>query len=294
MPNTAIINRRALENLDKTVYTPKREQLKARTLFGSYKVPAGTKTYTYRVMTETGVAKIIANRGTDIPLTDADMTEFSQGIVTFALAANYSTTEVQEANLANQNLDAIQGEAIARGMADFEDQLVFKGDTDHNIPGLVTSAGQEVTLDTPFTDSEGNTSDPKTLLNELKLAKQKITQLNGYSDVKPVLALPAVAYDALDVEYNDYQPRTLIELLNSRGWFSQIVKVNELAGADDKGKDLAMIFDNSPVTAQILDAQPVTRMQTEYRNMTYTIPYAEQCGGLIVRAPQAVVKVHGI
>lgn len=294
MPNTAIINRRALENLDKTVYTPKREQLKARTLFGSYSVPAGTKTYTYRVMTQTGVAKIIANRGTDIPLTDADMKEFSQGIVTFALAANYSTTEIQEANLAGQNLDAIQGQSIARGMADFEDKLVFLGDADHNIPGLVTSPSQEVTLDTPFTDAKGNTNDPKTLLNELKLAKQKITQLNGYSDVQPVLALPAVAYDALDVEYNDYQPRTLIELLNSRGWFSQIVKVNELAGADNKGKDLAMIFDNSPVTAQILDAQPVTRMQTEYRNMTYTIPYAEQCGGLIVRAPQAVVKVHGI
>lgn len=293
MPNTAIFNKRALENLDKTVYTPNREQLKARTLFGSYSVPAGTKTYTYRVMTQTGVAKIIANRGTDIPLTDADMKEFSQGIVTFALAANYSTTEIQEANLAGQNLDAIQGQSIARGMADFEDKLVFLGDADHNIPGLVTSPSQEVTLDTPFTDAKGNTNDPKTLLNELKLAKQKITQLNGYSDVKPVLALPAVAYDALDVEYNDYQPRTLIELLNSRGWFSQIVKINELAGVD-KGKDVAMIFDNSPVTAQILDAQPVTRMQTEYRNMTYTIPYSEQCGGLIVRAPQAIVKVHGI
>lgn len=293
MSNTAIFNKRALENLDKTVYTPNREQLKARTLFGSYSVPAGTKTYTYRVMTQTGVAKIIANRGTDIPLTDADMKEFSQGIVTFALAANYSTTEIQEANLAGQNLDAIQGQSIARGMADFEDKLVFLGDADHNIPGLVTSPSQEVTLDTPFTDAKGNTNDPKTLLNELKLAKQKITQLNGYSDVKPVLALPAVAYDALDVEYNDYQPRTLIELLNSRGWFSQIVKINELAGVD-KGKDVAMIFDNSPVTAQILDAQPVTRMQTEYRNMTYTIPYSEQCGGLIVRAPQAIVKVHGI
>lgn len=293
MPNTAIINRRALENLDQTVYTPKREQLKARTLFGSHQVPAGTKSYTYRVMTQTGVAKVIANRGTDIPLTDADMKEFTQGIITFALGANYSMTEIQEANLAGQNLDAIQGAAIARGMADFEDKLVFLGDSDHNIPGLTTSAGQDVTLDTPFVDAKGNSNDPKTILGELKLAKQKITQLNGYSDVQPVLALPTVAYDALDVEYNDYQPRTLIELLNSRGWFSQIVKVNELAGID-KGKDVAMIFDNSPVTAQILDAQPVTRMQTEYRNMTYTIPYSEQCGGLIVRAPQAIVKVHGI
>ena len=294
MPQTAIISRRALENLDKTVYTPRKEILKARSLFGSYKVPAGTKVYTYQTMTARGAARVLANRGTDIPLVDADMQEASQKIITFALGINYSLDEVQQAQLAGVNLDSTQAAAVNRGLADFEDQLVFTGNDDAGIPGMTNIAGmQNFAMSTALTDGKGNTNDPKVLLNELKDAKQQITQLSGYADVKPVLALPQAAYDALDVPYNDYQPTTLIQLLQSRGWFSQITVVNELKGADNK-KDMAMVFDNSPVTAQILDAQPITRQQTEYRNMTYTIPYSEQCGGLICRVPEAFVKVTGI
>ncbi|MGO2858846.1 encapsulating protein for peroxidase [Lentilactobacillus sunkii] len=290
MAQTAIISKRALENLDRTVYTPKQSQLKARTLFGSYKVPAGTKTYTYRTLTERGAARVLANRGTDIPLVDADMKETSQGIITFALAANYSVQEIQEAQLAGINLDATQGQAISRGMADFEDRLVFTGNPDSNIPGLTNlSTAQNYAFPKSVVGD-----DPKVILNELKEAREKITQLNGYEDVTPVLALPAGAYDALDVPYNDYQPTTLIELLKNRQWFSQIVKVNELQKADNGKKDMGLIFDNSAETAQILDAEPITRQQTEYRNLTYTIPYSEQCGGLIVRAPQAIVQLKGI
>lgn len=294
MAQTAIISRRALENLDKTVYTPRKEILKARSLFGSHKVAPGTKMYTYQTMTARGAARVLANRGTDVPLVDADMQEASQKIITFALGANYSLDEVQQANLAGVNLDATQAAAINQGMADFEDKLVFNGNDDAGIPGMINFPGiQNFKLNTAFSDGKGNTNDPKVLLNELKDAKQQITQLTGYADVKPVLALPQAAYDALDVPYNDYQPTTLIQLLQSRGWFSQITVVNELSGADSK-KDMAMIFDNSSVTAEILDAQPLTRQQTEYRNMTYTIPYSEQCGGLICRVPEAFVKVTGI
>ena len=290
MPQTATINKRSLENLDRTVYTPKQSQLKARNLFTSYKVPAGTKYYTYRTLTARGAAKIIANRGTDIPLVDGDTQESSQKLVTFALAANYSKQEVQEAALAGINLDSSQGQAINRGMAEFEDKLVFVGDKDAGINGLSNAEGaQEYTFKKTFAEST-----PAEILAGLKEAKQLITQLNGYEDVTPVLTIPAAAYDALDVDFNEYQSRTLMEVINSRGWFSSIQKVNELAGLDGKGKDRGEMFDNSAESIQILDAQPVSREQTEYRDMTYTIPYTEQCGGLIVRAPQTIVHLKGI
>lgn len=290
MPNTALISRKSLENLDRTVYTPKEAQLKGRSLLGSYKVPAGTKIYTYRTLTKSGTAKVIANRGTDIPLVDGDTQETSQKIITFAIGANYSLQEVQEAQLAGMNLDSIQGQAINRAMAEFEDKLIFTGNVDSNIEGLGNlSTAQDFSFGKAI---KGD--DPKNILEELKEGREKITQLTGYENATPVLALPAAQYDALDVPYNDYQPTTLIQLLQARGWFSSIQKINELSGLGAKSSDIGMIFDNAAETMQILDAQAPTRQQTEYRNMTYTIPYTEQCGGIIVRQPQAVVHLTGI
>lgn len=291
----ATISARDLEELDKVVYTPKESQLKGRTLFSSKKVAPGTKTYTYRVLTKRGAAKIIANRGTDVPTVDGDMKEYTQGIVAFALSANYSYMEVQEAQRAGINLDASQGEAIARLMGEFENKLIFNGNADANIKGLTNlDTAQKFKFDTAFLDDKGATNDPKVLMSQLKVAREKITHLTGYEDLKPVLALPGTAYDALDVAYNDYQPTTVLQMLQNRGWFSRIEKINELQTAGAKGAAMGVIFDNSAESTQILDAQPVTRMQMEYKDLVYKIPYLEQCGGLIVRAPQTIVQLTGI
>lgn len=295
MSQFATISARQLEELDKTVYTPKKSVLKARTLFSSYKVAPGTQQYTYRVLTERGVAKILANRGTDVPTVDGDTKEYSQRIIEFALGAEYSYHEIQQAQKAGVNLDASQAQAVNRGMAEFENRLVFSGNADAGIEGLGNlSTAQQFKFDTAFLASDGSTNDTKKLLNQLKVAREKITHLIGYEDLTPVLALPASAYDALDVPYNDYQPTTVLEMLKNRQWFSRIEKVNELQTLGAKNSAVGVIFDNSPETIQILDAMPVTRMQTEYRNLTYKIPYVEQCGGLIVRQPQAIVQLTGI
>lgn len=288
MPQFDVISKRSLENIDRKVYTPKESLLKARTLFSSHSVPAGTQSYTYRTLTKRGAAKVIANRGTDIPLVDGDTKEFTQKVITFALAANYSKQEVQQAALAGVNLDASQGAAINRGMAEFEDKLVFLGNKDAGIEGIANnSAAQKYDFSAPVKGGQ-----PDAILNDLKTARQLITQLNGYDNIKPVLALPQSVYDELDVEFNEYQDKTILEKIQQRGWFSTIMVVNELATAGVKGAPMGLIFDNSSESVEILDAQAPTREQEEYSNMQWTIPYSEQCGGLIMRAPQTIVQLN--
>lgn len=291
MPNTALLTRQQLESLDATVYSPKSATLMGRSLFTSYKIPDAARSYRYKVMTTSGQAKILANRGTDIPLVDGDAKDSTQNVIDFALAASYSNKELAQAQAAGLDLAAMQGAAVARGMSDFEDKLIFNGNSDYGIPGLVNIPGaQNATMEKTFA-----TNDPKSIMADLKTAKEMITHLVGYENVKPVLVLPAAQYDALDVAYNDYQPTTILELLANRGWFSKIVVANELQGANNiEQKDMGLIFDPSPQTMQILDAQYLKREPVEYSKMTTYVPYTESMGGIICRYPKALVQLTSI
>ncbi|CAM3083659.1 hypothetical protein SAMN04487792_1552 [Lactobacillus bombicola] len=292
MPVTSLIPKSMLTTIDKVVRTPKKGQLLGRQLIkSSSTLHPWDDYYKYQIVNSFGEAKPMADHAEDFPVTDVDATEAGQNIMDFGLGITYSDKELGQARQAGVNLDTQQAEAVNRGFAEADDKLIFNGNTDYGIPGLInTKDGQTTTASKQF-----SSNDPKALMAELKADRQMITQKVGYENATPVLALPGDAYDALDVPYNDYQPTTLLQLLINRGWFSQIVKVNELDKKQSGLKNnVGLMFVNTPDVVQIKDAMPVS-LSGQVKTLTgVKIAYRMRTAGAVVFYPSAFLTIDKV
>lgn len=301
--NTGVVSKEQLTFIDKTIYSPKTVPLIARQLFSTIGIGQADVAYQYRVRKGKAKAKRYVNRGTDIAVVD-ETTEDSQVPITeFALAAEYSALELQRAQAGNVDLLGDQANLVARGMAEYEDRLIFNGQDSSNASTKITGlTSADAGFQTIASTKTFATSDPMTIRSFFQQAVGKITHLAGYASAKPVLLLPQARIDELNVPVNEYNPQ--ITVLNMIApWFSSVQAVPELEGrywhaknasAADKAKDMGIICVNTPDVAQIPLAMDLTRMATEVHNMVTKIPYLERMGGLAVRYPSAFVQLNGI
>lgn len=305
MPNTGLIKREQLEYIDKVVYSPKQVDLIGRSLFQSIKCKPWQHYYDYDVLTGNAKAREFTNRQTDIPTVDATITSNSVPITEYTLAADYSVEELGEAQEAGFDLLNTKAQLVARGMAEYEDKLIFNGlsKSDSNLSmdilGLtspVSKTGfQEIKA--PDTLENMTKSDNIKLRNFFQVAVNKITSLAGYANAKPILALPRAEMITLDRPFNEYNPQqTVLSMIQP--WFSKVITVpnfeaKNFGGASNK-KDMGMIFLNDRDVVGIPDAMPLHHLPTEYSHTTTTIPYMERTGGLAIRYPSAFVRIDGI
>lgn len=296
MPNSSIITEEQLTHVDNIVYSPKTANLNARSLFDSIQVGQFDDFYKYKVITFSGKAKRGTNRGTDTPLVDMTMTEAAVPITESEIGIDYSWEELGQANQVGFNLLDFKAKAATRALAERENQIIFNGLNNSNdrlrIDGLTSDparVGYQTNKDTKtFANSTGSE-----VYNFLQASVQKITHLPGYADAKPVLLLAQAEYDALDREYNEYQPATILDRVGK--WFSKIKIIPELESVyTGKAKNMGIIMLNDSDIVGIPDAMQLTRLQPEYRNGVTTIKYVQRHGGLAVRYPSAVVQLDGI
>lgn len=305
MANKDLLTLQQLTYVDNVVKIPKTQELTAMSLFHTFSVPAWTKQTTYKVMTTDGQASPYVDGADDIPVVDANMTETATNLTDIAIAIRYSRQQLGEAQQAGVDILNPMATRARRALAEAENKLIFNGnhnsDPALNINGLTDPASrlgvQESTAPVTFDDLAADESNNLKIRNWLKDAVSMITHLAGYSNAKPILALPQSAIDKLDMPYNQYNPQmTVLQMI--KPWFSQIKAVPELEhqnfGRNGNKDDMGYIFLNDADIVRIPVAQPVHQLQQEYHAGRTTVPYVERLGGLVMYYPHAFVQLHGI
>ena len=293
MPNhiTAMLEARDLEAIDKTVYEAPQEELVARSIFNiKTDVHPGAETYGYYVMTRTGAAKIIANGADDIPLVDTDLTRHHQPIYSIVDAITYTVQDIRQAQMTGQSVDTTKVAVARRAIAEKENSIIFVGDEKVNLKGVVNAEGIQV-------ENASKTfaaSTPKEIVDLLRVAKGKITTIPGYRHASLDLLLPPKQYELLDQRYSEYDSRTVLEVLKGHGWFNSIEPVSDLEKQGTSNTDCFIIMDTTPLTCEILITMDITRHQEEYASMKWKVPFEERCGGAVIKAPYAIVRMDGI
>ena len=288
---TATLEARDLEAIDRVVYEPRKEELVARSVLNvNTSIHPGAETYAYNVMTRSGVAKIIANGADDLPLVDMDLKRYHQPIYTIAAGIRYSIQEIRQSQLTGQPVDALKAETARRAIAEKENNLVFVGDEKVGIKGAANAEGiQVVNSDKTWKDM---TSDE--IIEQVRLARMNITVLPGYGGAQLALLLPPWQFEELTRRYSDFDARSLREVIAGKNLFTSIERVPDLAKIGTQGTDSLIIMDTSPSTCEILLPMDAVRLQEEYAYPNWKVPFEERCGGCILRAPYAVVRVDGI
>lgn len=292
----AMLRPQDLEAVDKKLYEPKKEELKARTLLNvKTDVPPGAETYSYDVITRSGAAKILAPGATDIPLVDADLSRHTVNIYSIATAFNLTVQEIRNAQMARRPVETTKADTARKAIAEKENSLVWVGDAAHNIKGLVNVTGiqvlavdeNEASTSTKWKDKTGTE-----IVEDIKKAKNLVNKLPGHE--ADTLVVTPDGFEQLEKVYNDYTKQTVLEYIKSQQWFKRIDRVADLAKQGTAGADCFLVFDSSPDVVEMLVPMDITRHPQEYKFPNYKIPLEERCGGAIVRYPMAVVRGEGI
>ncbi|MFF5994274.1 family 1 encapsulin nanocompartment shell protein [Lysinibacillus sp. KU-BSD001] len=292
----AMLRPQDLEAVDKKLYEPKKEELKARTILNvKTDVPAGAETYSYDVMTRSGSAKILAPGATDIPLVDADLKRHTVHIYSIATAFNLSVQEIRNAQMARRPIEVTKADTARKAIAEKENKLVWIGDEDHNILGVVNATGIQVLAvdnnaggaSTKWKDKTG-----EEILEDIKKAKNLVNKLEGHE--ADTLLVSSEQFEHLEKVYNRTTMQTVLQYIESQKWFKRIDYTSDITGQGTAGVDCFLVFDSSPDVVEMLVPMDITRHPQEYKFPNYKIPLEERCGGAIVRYPMAIVRGEGI
>lgn len=290
-----LIRPQDLEAIDSVVYEPKKEELIGRTLFNvKSNVPAGAETYSYDVMTRSGSAKILAAGADDIPLVDADKRRHTVNIYSIAAAIRYSVQELRQAQMASVPIDTAKAIIARRAIAEKENRIIWHGDKDYNIPGVVNATGIQVlavpagaSVSTKWADKTG-----REIVADLRKARALINRLPGHE--ANTLVLTPAGMEALEAEYNANTDKTILEYVRSQNWFANIIATSDLEGQGDGNSDCFLVMDNNPAVLEVLIPMDIYRHPEEYKFPNYKVPFEERIGGAVVRYPMAIVRGDGI
>lgn len=292
----ALIRPQDLNAIDRRVYEPNATELKARSIFSlKTDIPAGAKTYSYDVLTRSGVAKILAPGANDVPLVDADLTEETVKIYSIAAAFNISVQEVREAQMAGRQLDVTKADIVRKAIAEKENQIAFSGDGKYGIKGLTDAVGiqvyaapqNEAGASTQWKDKTG-----KEIVADIRKAKNMINKLNGHT-VDTLLLTPDSS-EELEKTFNEFTQQSVLEYIRSQNWFQRIETVNDLKGKGLAGTNCFVVLDSSPNVVELGIPLDITRHPQEYAFPNTKVPFEERTTGLIIRYPMAIVRTDGI
>ena len=292
----ALIRPQDLNAIDRRVYEPNASELKARSIFAlKTDIPAGAKTYSYDVLTRSGVAKILAPGANDVPLVDADLTEETVKIYSIAAAFNISVQEVREAQMTGRQIDVTKADIVRKAIAEKENQIAFSGESKYGIKGLTDAVGIQVYAapqneagdSTQWKDKSG-----KEVVADIRKAKNMINKLNGHT--ADTLLLTPDSMEELEKTFNEFTQQSVLEYVRSQGWFQRIETVNDLKSKGLAGSNCIVVLDSSPNVVELGIPLDITRHPQEYAFPNTKVPFEERTTGLIIRYPMAIVRVDGI
>jgi hypothetical protein len=290
---------RLFNEVQKEVYKLPRASMKAVTLIPVAPAARGAKTISYKLITEMGMAKIIADYSQDLPPVARLMEEKFVPIFDIGTSYGYSLHDVEAAAFAEQTLELDMASTARYAVERKEDALAWKGDALHGVIGFINAPGiTGVTLDAGASSSvlwRNKTSKEivsdvsNVIVNGVKLPTNEV-------EVPDTVLLPTEAYaDVSTRSFGGEGTMTVLEFLKKT--FPEITKwesVGELNGAGAAGTDRMMVYTRA--TTHVCQVMPITfeQMPVQAKALAYSVPCRGRSAGTIVKRPLSVAYADGI
>lgn len=295
---------RELEVVKARTYDIKYPQLSAANgeLFPiSYEAGPGAETITYEVYDMTGIAKIIANYADDLPLVNVAARSETARIRSIGNAYVYSLQDIRAAMMAGRSLTDRMAMAARRANDQLVNHLIFVGDDEYNIVGLLNNSNIpefEVTADGAgsLRTFASKIASPDKILRDMNEMESRIVASTKGVERPDTLLMPVAQYQLIaTTPRTDGTDTTILDffLKNSIG-IKTVKPVHELKAAGDGGVDIMIAYNNDPEHLTVEIPQPFEQLPVQEKNLSFTVPCHSRFGGLIVYYPLAVIIGEGI
>lgn len=298
--NETLYVARELESVEATLYEWEEKELKYRALIPvSNEDSPGAESITYRMITQIGMAKIIANYSDDIPRSDAITKEYTQSVKTIATSFGYNTQEVRAAALANKPLDRIKADSARRAVREKENAICWTGDSSHGIVGFLNNPN--IPILAAGAGVGGTTwalKTPDEIINDVSLMVSEEREQSSGLHSGDTLALPIPQHTRITTIPRSANSDTTIAnfILNNKAFgIKQIEWLTELTTAfTGDTEDGAVLYEKNPrIITNRIPLEMVTHPVQE-QGLEFIVPVEARAGGVVVRYPLACLFFTGI
>lgn len=270
-------------------------------IHASHEVNPGAESITYYSYDKTGFAAIIGNYATDLPRADVVGAPHTSSVVSIGASYGYSMQDMRSSKLANKKLDQRRGESARYQIERKINELVFAGDAEHNVTGLLSS-GNSIPIYTLATVS-GSTSWKNKTADEIIadiigiISYQATTTMDV--EAPDSIALPpsvvreltAKRIDGTDVSVMQYLKKTLTSIKN----WKECPELEAASTATNRfGSRVMIVYKDDAEKATFEIPMAFYQYPAQPRNLEIQINCEARVGGLIIYYPMAFTIAAGL
>jgi len=269
----------------------------------SSELPPGAETYSYKILTAFGSAKILATGAEDLPEVGADIEKRTGFIRTLANQFTITDDEIEYAQYAGVNISSDMAMIAADTMMAELDSLGYLGDTANNLLGLLDHPN--VPSSTALNDG---TAGATTFAS--KSADKIYRDLTSFVSSARANSKLTSAFDTMLMPYEQFDliaqtifpsgtDETILStfLKNQRvypGGIQQVIPVPFLDGRGVGGGDLAILLTRNPAKIKFHIPRDFYMLPEERRGLKYTVPCKLRTGGVQLTKVLSMAYLQGI
>ncbi|QAX92284.1 major head protein [Pantoea phage vB_PagM_LIET2] len=251
------------------------------------------KTFTYGLMSEFGIAKIVSDYADDIPMVGVMGQWETCTIYRIADAYQFSLDEIRAAQALGKNLNGRLALAARRGCDAKINELAFKGDAAYNIVGLfnhpnLTWVSASLSWTAGGSGKTGSAAAFDDLVKAIGIVNTVTKGLHNANRIVIPPSMTTVLTAQLPNTSISYKSFLLQEYPNMAIYTAQELE------AGPGGKPCAIVFEYDADSLAIELSQPFEQMPAVWNNFHAKVACSARTAGLIVYKPQTTVIITSL
>lgn len=266
-------------------------------------IPDGAETYSYKILTAFGSAKVLATGAEDLPSVGAGVEKRTGFVRTIANQFEITYDELQAAEYAGVNVSAEMGIIAYEVMMQEIDALGYLGDSNHNLLGMLGHPNVPSTTAPNDGTGSATTFASKTAAQIYRDLRNFVTSVRNATNMvesPDTMLLPVAQFDLIAQEpFPSGTSSTILSffLENQRkypGGVQQVLPVPYIDGRGPAGADIAILLSRREQKIKFHIPRDFTTLETQARGMKFVTPCNMRCGGVQLIKPLSMAYLSGI
>lgn len=255
----------------------------------------------YKVVSEVGMAKFIADYADDLPPVGRFLTVKSVGIKTLAISYSYSEVELMQYLTAGVNVSRDDANSARHFIDKKVDEVILVGDAEQGVTGLFNNAN--VTAVSSPNNAGGTSTKIKDKTVDEVVATVQAMVDGAYAINKGTIVLDSIIFDHEAFSYiattrvsaND--GTTILEYLKKVFREEGIVNWAESRLLDDKGTGgtgRAVLYKKDASVLSYVLPIPFRQKEPQAHALHYKVPCYARVGGTVIKNLKGIIYCDGI
>ncbi len=255
----------------------------------------GSKEYSYLEKSNNGLAEIVADNATDLPMAEIDGELTVLPIKTIGISVTYSRQDVRTARMQGFfDIAAEKASAAREGNDRRLDQLIRTGDAASGLRGVVNHPGIIVA-----TAGTGNwlTATSAQIIDDVTTAINAIANASDAVEMPNTVLMPVAQWNRLSTLPFDSAsgPLTVLDYLRSA--FPMITRWDWEPGLKDvsaSGGPSMLVYRNSPSHLRAVFPMMMAAVPPQDKGLSFVLNFETRFGGVMMPRPRSVLRLDGI